>query len=189
MSIINIQQKLKAKKNQRNAFGNYNYRSAEDILESVKPLLAEAEMYLTISDCLEYIGDRYYIKATAVVRTMDNNFVAEATGYAREADSRKGMDVSQITGATSSYARKYALNGLFAIDDGKDADSRDNTKEDSTETEKPWFTEIELEKWRGAMQGQIDSKEKTVNQVVSSLKKKYKVSPEMLSEIKQMASA
>tara|TARA_R110002074_G_scaffold123009_6_gene258165 strand:+ start:391 stop:960 length:570 start_codon:yes stop_codon:yes gene_type:complete len=188
MSIINIQQKLKAKKGQRNSFGNYNYRSAEDILESVKPLLAEAEMYLTISDSLEYIGDRYYIKATAVVRSVDNSFVAEATGYAREADSRKGMDVSQITGATSSYSRKYALNGLFACDDGKDADSRDNTKEDSTETEKPWFTENEFDNWHGAMKDQIDSKTKTANQVIASLKKKYKLSPEMVSQIKQMAS-
>ncbi|MDB9726466.1 ERF family protein [Flavobacteriaceae bacterium] len=187
MSIINIQQKLKAKKGQRNAFGNYNYRSAEDILESVKPLLAEAEMYLTISDSLEYIGDRYYIKATAVVRSADNHFVAEATGYARESESRKGMDVSQITGATSSYARKYALNGLFAIDDGKDADSRDNTKEDSTETEKPWFTESEFESWHDAMKDQIDSKTKTVYQVIASLKKKYKLSPKIVSEIKQMA--
>jgi len=188
MSLINIQQKLKARKGQRNSFGNYNYRSAEDILESVKPLLAEAEMYLTISDSLEYIGDRYYIKATAVLRSLDNHFVADATGYAREADSRKGMDVSQITGATSSYARKYALNGLFAIDDGKDADSRDNTKEDSTETEKPWLTESEFESWHGAMKDQIDSKTKTVYEVIASLKKKYKLSPKIVSEIKQMAS-
>ena len=112
MSIINIQQKLKAKKGQRNAFGNYNYRSAEDILESVKPLLAEAEMYLTISDCLEYIGDRYYIKATAVVRTIDNNFVAEETLFLD--DSIQHIEGAKQLGINTVHITDKPVETLFA---------------------------------------------------------------------------
>lgn len=119
-----IQQNLKAPKNQRNNFGNYNYRSAEDILESVKPLLGDA--VLTISDKIVNVGDRYYVEAT-VTLSMGEAFIS-TQAYARESLDKKGMDDSQITGATSSYARKYALNGLFCIDDTKDADSMDNTK-------------------------------------------------------------
>lgn len=119
-----IQRELKAPKGQFNAFGKYKYRSCEDILEAVKPLLGDAT--LVLSDDLVMIGDRYYIKATAHLREgMDGLF---ATAYAREEADRKGMDAAQITGAVSSYARKYALNGLFLIDDTKDADTMDNTK-------------------------------------------------------------
>ena len=120
MEILNkIQRTLKAPKGQRNAFGNYNYRSCEDILEAVKPLLGEAT--LTISDEIVLIGDRYYVKATATL-TLDKE-EKSATAYAREAVTKKGMDEAQITGAASSYARKYCLNGLLAIDDTKDADT------------------------------------------------------------------
>lgn len=115
-----VQQTLKAPKGQFNKFGNYNYRSCEDIIEAVKPLLAEYGAILLLSDSIEYVGDRYYIKARAAVHF--NGAGVESCGYARETDKRKGMDESQITGAASSYARKYALNGLFAIDDNKDAD-------------------------------------------------------------------
>jgi hypothetical protein len=117
-----IQQELKAPKNQLNKFGNYNYRSLEDILEAVKPILGKLDCSLIISDEVVNIGDRYYIKATAKLYTKDK-IIAENTAYARESESKKGMDESQITGATSSYARKYCLNGLFAIDDTKDADA------------------------------------------------------------------
>lgn len=117
-----IQKELKVPKNNRNSFGNYNYRSAEDILEAVKPLLDGA--VLLVSDEIVNIGDRFYVKATAVFRNGDD-FV-QVHGYAREEETKKGMDGSQITGSASSYARKYALNGLFAIDDTKDADSQDN---------------------------------------------------------------
>lgn len=117
-----IQQELKVPKNQRNNFGNYNYRSCEDILEAVKPLLEDA--VLTINDEIVNIGDRYYVKATAILQTNIKSI--SATAYAREPIIKKGMDEAQITGATSSYARKYALNGLFAIDDTKDADTMDN---------------------------------------------------------------
>ena len=119
MNLQQIQQQLKAPKNRRNSFGNYNYRSCEDILEAVKPMLGEST--LTLSDEMELIGDRYYIKATASF--SDGQNTTRATAYAREAETKKGMDESQITGTASSYARKYALNGLFLIDDNKDADT------------------------------------------------------------------
>lgn len=123
--LSDIQQKLKAPKNQRNEFGKYNYRSCEDILEAVKPLLNGA--VLVISDDLVNFNDRYYVKATATIRTNDSEIVS--TAFARETDAKKGMDSAQITGAASSYARKYALNGLFLIDDTKDPDTQDNSKQ------------------------------------------------------------
>ena len=117
-----IQQKLKAPKNQFNGFGKYKYRNCEDILEAVKPLLNGA--VLTISDYIKQVGDRYYIKAVATL--TDGEETINTTAYAREPCINKGMNEAQITGATSSYARKYALNGLFLIDDTKDADTMDN---------------------------------------------------------------
>ena len=114
-----IQQTLNAPKNQRNNFGGYNYRSAEDILEAVKPLLQN--ITLAVSDEIVLIGNRYYVKATATL--SDGEDEISVTAYAREEESKKGMDASQLTGATSSYARKYALNGLFCIDDAKDPDT------------------------------------------------------------------
>jgi hypothetical protein len=126
MKLLNeIQQKLKAPKGQRNTFGNYNYRSCEDILEAVKPLLGEA--VLTITDEIVLIGNRYYIKATVTLKDKDGT-ISNVSAFARESEIKKGMDESQITGAASSYARKYALNGLFCIDDTKDADTKDNTE-------------------------------------------------------------
>lgn len=116
-----IQHKLKAPKGQYNSFGKYKYRSCEDILEAVKPILNEVECTLTLSDEIVLIGDRYYIKATAKLTGADTNEVT--TAYAREDLDKKGMDGSQVTGTASSYARKYALNGLFCIDDTKDADT------------------------------------------------------------------
>lgn len=116
-----IQAKLKAPKGQYNSFGKYKYRSAEDILEAVKPLYIEQNCVLTISDSIELIGQRYYVKATARL-TNSEGVSVESSAYAREDLAKKGMDESQITGSTSSYARKYALNGLFAIDDNKDPD-------------------------------------------------------------------
>lgn len=119
--VVAVQSELKAPKGQYNSFGKYNYRSCEDILEGVKPLLNKYGLYLTIDDSVELIGDRYYIKATATLSDADNCISTSA--YARESLDKKGMDASQVTGATSSYARKYALNGLLCIDDTKDADS------------------------------------------------------------------
>lgn len=120
--LAEIQQELNAPKGQTNTFGGYRYRSCEDILSAVKPLLKG--LTIVISDEMVMLGDRFYVKATAVI--ADGRESIPATAYAREAATKKGMDESQITGSTSSYARKYALNGLLAIDDTKDADSQDN---------------------------------------------------------------
>jgi hypothetical protein len=119
--LLEIQHRLKAPKGQYNSFGKYKYRSCEDILEAVKPILYEVGCTLTLSDDVVLIGDRYYIKATAHLKGEDTNEVVVA--YAREENEKKGVDGSQITGTASSYARKYALNGLFCIDDTKDADT------------------------------------------------------------------
>lgn len=127
--LINIQSKLKAPKGQRNNFGGYAYRSMEDILEAVKPLMEEQKCYLVVGDSIELVGDRYYIKATATLFNDDGKEIASNTAYAREPQNKKGMDEAQLTGATSSYARKYALNGLFAIDDTKDADTNEQQQQ------------------------------------------------------------
>ncbi len=119
--LIEVQKLLKAPKNQYNSFGEYHYRSCEDILEAVKPLLAERGLLMTITDSVELIGDRYYIKAT--VKVTDGTQTYEVSAYARETLERKKMDDAQLTGAASTYARKYALNGIFLIDDAKDADA------------------------------------------------------------------
>ena len=124
--LLAIQTELKAPKGQENKFGGYRYRSCEDILEAVKPLLAEQGAVIQLSDSLELVGGRYYIKATASLIDTDTGEAASVTAWAREAESRKGMDDSQVTGSASSYARKYALNGLLAIDDTRDADAMDN---------------------------------------------------------------
>jgi len=125
MSVLHdIQKALKVGKNNSNDFGGYKYRTCSDILEAVKPLLPE-EYYLTLKDDMVMLGDRYYVKAIAELSNGKNTYSVSA--FARESFGKKGMDDSQITGAASSYARKYALSGLFAIDDTKDADSMDNT--------------------------------------------------------------
>jgi len=128
--LLNIQSELKAPKNQRNNFGGYNYRSCEDILEAVKPLLSKYKATIIINDCIVNIENRFYIKAevTFIDVENDNLGVIKATALAREEDSKKGMDSMQLTGATSSYARKYALNALFCIDDTADSDTT-NTHE------------------------------------------------------------
>ena len=120
--LIAIQSELKAPKSQFNKFGGYKYRKAEDILEAVKPLLAKQKCTLTISDDIVLIGNRIYVKATATIKN-EKGECETTTGWAREEETKKGMDGSQITGASSSYARKYALNGLFAIDDNADSDT------------------------------------------------------------------
>ena len=174
-TLVRIQRDLKAPKGQYNKFSNFSYRSCEDILEAVKPILNGFS--LTIRDEVVMIGDRFYIKATA--RISNGTEYIENTASAREAEDKKGMDAAQITGAASSYARKYALNGLFAIDDNKDADAKDNNK---TESKKPSIdkhvsvdeqvedqlkmikaqkSKIQLEKWRIKI---LDSKAYTAAQ-------------------------
>lgn len=141
--LLNIQRDLKAPKGQHNDFGNYYYRSAEDILEAVKPLLTEQGLLMTITDIIEQVGERYYIKAKVMVTDGEDSI--EVTGYARESLNKKGMDDSQITGTASSYARKYAMNGLFLIDDTKDSDSNENHTERENRAKK---ADIEAEKER-----------------------------------------
>ena len=151
--LVSIQQELKAPKGQYNSFGKYHYRSCEDILEAVKPLLGKHNCILNISDQIEMVGDRFYVKATATIINSEGKSVT-TTAFAREQESKAGMDMSQLTGSTSSYARKYALNGLFCIDDTKDADTMDNTSEGKTtpaapaaekkEDNRPWMSEKNL---------------------------------------------
>lgn len=133
--LVCIQDELKAPKGQRNTFGKYNFRSCEDILEAVKPILKKYEATITLSDEVVVIGDRYYIRATARLSDKDNPYY-EVTAYAREDSEVKGMSQAQVTGSTSSYARKYALNGLFAIDNTDDPDTEEVTakREDKTPT-------------------------------------------------------
>lgn len=147
--LAEIQSKLKAPKSQYNKFGGYAYRSCEDILEALKPLLLEAGADLVLSDEAVAVGNRVYIKATATFRCGDET--ATGTGFAREAESRKGMDDSQITGTASSYARKYALNGLFLIDDTKDADTNEARTENesrASQAPKPMFTKEQLDEMK-----------------------------------------
>lgn len=122
-ALMAVQAELKAPKGQHNSFGKYDYRSAEDIIEAVKPLLKENGLFLNMSDDIVLIGDRYYVKATVKVVDVVTGESVQTSALAREAAQKKGMDESQVTGTASSYARKYALNGLFAIDDNRDADT------------------------------------------------------------------
>lgn len=165
--VGDIQHKLKAPKGQYNSFGKYNYRSCEDILEGVKPLLKEHDLALLIDDEIVQIGERYYVKATAKI--TDGREIVSATAYAREPDTKKGMDESQITGATSSYARKYALNALLCIDDTKDADTMYNSKKPVQQTQETVYNWQTLK--ARATQGGI-SEEDLVHYVTETLKVK-----------------
>lgn len=138
ITLQSIQQKLVAPKGQYNSFGKYSYRSAEDILEALKPILQEHDAVLILQDGIVQIGDRYYVEATATLYAVGETI--GTTAYAREDDSKKGMDGSQVTGAASSYARKYALNGLFMIDDNKDPDTdeyHNQNNQGSSKQQKP----------------------------------------------------
>lgn len=130
-ALMAVQADLKAPKNQHNSFGKYDYRSAEDIIEAVKPLLKENGLFLNMSDDIVLIGDRYYVKATVKVVDVVTGESVQTSALAREAAQKKGMDESQVTGTASSYARKYALNGLFAIDDNRDADTDEYARQAS----------------------------------------------------------
>lgn len=135
--LANVQAALKAPKGQYNSFGKYKYRSCEDIVESVKPLLKQNGLLLNLTDEIEMIGNRFYVKATAIIiDTTDGNMIT-VCAYAREEETKKGMDGSQVTGASSSYARKYALNGIFAIDDTKDSDSTNTHGQEVPQQEQP----------------------------------------------------
>lgn len=188
MKILNtIQKELNAPKSQRNNFGNYNYRSCEDILSAVKPLLGDATLLL--SDEIVLIGERYYVKATATFKEGKDEISVSA--YAREDASKKGMDLSQLTGSCSSYARKYALNGLFCIDDTKDADTQDNTSQSKPaysepEDDKEW---LNLDKNQKALDGisTFYNKGMTAEQVIRQMRTKYKVSKKTAVQIEALA--
>ena len=139
--LLAIQSELKAPKNQYNSFGKYNYRNAEDILEAVKPLCKAYECLLTISDSIEVHGNRVFVVACVTLSHGEESIYT--TAYARESENKKGMDDAQITGSASSYARKYALNGLFCIDDTKDADyTASDNQPKVTEIYKQWRDKI-----------------------------------------------
>lgn len=147
--LLNIQNELKAPKNQFNKFGNYKYRNAEDILEAVKPICLKYKAVINVRDTIIQIGDRYYVEATAYITDVEKpaDYI-ENKACAREEESKKGMDSSQVTGATSSYARKYALNGLLCIDDTKDTDSEEYQKRSnvkSTEKSETMITDKQKE--------------------------------------------
>lgn len=170
--LMMIQGELKAPKGQFNNYGGYKYRSCEDILEAVKPLLVKYNAALTVSDNIELIGARYYIKATARLADTENGETIENTAYAREAEIKKGMDDSQITGTASSYARKYALNGLFCIDDTKDADTEAFTKTTTKTAEK---TAEKTEKPMPITRAQV-KKINELSQDINTILNYYKIS-------------
>lgn len=126
--LLKVQSQIKAPKGQYNDFGKYKYRSCEDILEALKPVLAENNLIIQLSDDLVVIGERYYVKAIACLVDVETGDSINVSAFAREEETKKGMDGSQVTGASSSYARKYALNGMFAIDDAKDSDATNTGK-------------------------------------------------------------
>ena len=156
--LTEVQNELKAPKSKYNSFGKYNYRSCEDILEAVKPILKSKRLAMTVKDDVFNIGDRFYIMATVTVFDCESEEKVTTTAYAREDADKKGMDGSQITGSSSSYARKYALNGMFAIDDTKDADSWNTHDKDRTveKKEAERATEEQVAKLRALYKGKED---------------------------------
>lgn len=191
--LANVQSRLKAPKNQRNNFGKYNYRSLEDINEAVKPELAKEGLAISYSDDITMIGDRIYLKTTCVVIDVESGDRHEVTGFAREALNKKGMDESQITGTASSYARKYAANGMFALDDTKDADT--NEYQQQQEQSNDFHLDQTWQDWiAGAFHvGQVDVGGKavstTVENVIRSIEyqTKMKVSKGVRAVIEQMS--
>ena len=167
-SLRKVQSELKAPKGQYNSFGKYSYRSCEDILEAVKPLLDKYEATVSITDDVVLVGDRVYVKATATFIDKDGK-VIQSSAFAREPLARKGMDEAQVTGATSSYARKYALNGLFLIDDNKDADTDENKTEsdarakssgcNTSKVQRPAYSAEQLEKMKKWTDGTFTEEE------------------------------
>ncbi|XAO13805.1 Erf-like ssDNA annealing protein [Terrisporobacter phage TVCOM_ph1] len=175
-----VQSKLKAPKNQYNSFGKYSYRSCEDILEGLKPLLSEVEAIVTLNDEILHEGDRFYIKAVASFIDIATGEKVEVSALAREDETKKGMDLAQVTGSVSSYARKYALNGLFAIDDTKDSDSTNKHDKDkdnitSLNTENKWtnpkLTDAQLKRLYAIAYSKGISKEKVKDQILKKFNK------------------
>lgn len=163
-----IQVNLKAPKGQYNNFGKYKYRSLEDITDALKPFLQETGTHLIFSDTVELIGERYYVVANATITDGENS--VSVKGYAREAQNKKGMDDSQITGAASSYARKYALNGLFAIDDTKDADATNKHETEKKNIKQPQKSNVYKKPERKVTDEQAKKK---LTEIVGKFKKQF----------------
>jgi len=188
--LVSVQSKLNAPKNQFNSFGKYKYRSCEDILEGVKPLLAEFGLYQSITDEIVMVGDRYYIKATVTI--YDGVSEMSNSALARECVSKKGMDDAQLTGSVSSYARKYALSGIYAIDDSKDADTDEHTnqqanapqKQASPDIDKPWYDGFENDK--ESMLVKIRNGDSSVDKILVYLTKNFKVSTDIRTKIRDL---
>jgi len=182
--VANIQQELKAPKNQYNSFGKYKYRSCEDIMEGLKPVLGD--LVVTVSDDIKMVGDRIYVVSTATITDGENSL--SNTAMARESLTKKGMDDSQITGTASSYARKYALNGLFLIDDTKDADTgvhQSNSEQNNQAQQKNWYNGFENDK-----QSMIDhiNNGGTVQSIIDNLKGQgLSLSNETIKKIQDLA--
>lgn len=177
--LLQIQSKLKAPKGQYNEFGKYKYRSCEDILEALKPLLAEVKAAVTLNDEIVQVGERIYIKATVSFIDIEDKQTITTTAYAREEETKKGMDGSQITGASSSYARKYALNGLFAIDDNKDSDTTNNQgdstdKPNTSNKSNAELSEAQIKRLFAIAYSAGINKEKVEKQIKGSFKKDVK---------------
>lgn len=178
--LMLVQSKLKAPKNQYNSFGKYSYRSCEDILEGLKPLLSEVEAIVTLNDEVLNVGDRFYIKAVASFIDIATGEKVEVSALAREDESKKGMDLAQVTGSVSSYARKYALNGLFAIDDTKDSDStnkhdKDKNNVTNLNTDNKWtnpkLTDAQVKRLYAIAYSKGIVKEKVKDQVLKKFNK------------------
>ena len=176
--LTKIQAELKAPKGQYNSFGKYKYRSCEDIQEAVKPLLKKYNVSLTLSDDLQVVGERYYIKVTAVLVCNETKESVLVTSFAREEETKKGMDGSQVTGASSSYARKYALNGLFLIDDTKDSDATNVEAPTPLEITTPKKSTLDKARFNGAM----DSIKKGFY-TVEKLQENFELSEEQQAEL------
>lgn len=188
MDILSkMQTELNAPKNQRNTFGKYNYRSCEDILEGLKPLLSKYECSVVLSDDIKIIGDRIYVVATAMLRSVSEGGsiyeLAKSTAYAREPLQQKGMNEAQITGSASSYARKYALNGLFAIDDNKDADTNEHHQNANNRPAAKVLSEEDKRRKIDSYfkSGQLDSK--VMDSYISDLKAKNKSYDQVIAEL------
>ena len=182
--LLSVQAELKCNKSQYNAFGKYYYRNAEDILEAVKPLLAKVKATITINDEIVNIANRFYVKATAKIIDIESGEVVETNAYAREPENKKGLDESQITGSTSSYARKYALNGLLLIDDTKDSDYApdSNSKPTSAPKNKPLSKETQEEINRRIMEYTKVSKI-PVSEITAELSKVVKKELREINEV------
>lgn len=187
--LTTIQNKVEVPKSQYNKFGNYYYRNVEDIQSGVKPFLEALELTLNVSDELHMIGDRFYVKATATITDGENSISNSA--FARESLNKKGMDDSMCTATASSYARKYALGGLFLLDDLKDADNADNRESGKTENkdadmEKPWFNQPHFDSMLPKFTEAIRAGDKTGESIIARLSQDWKINKEIRNKIMEI---